>query len=126
MKDKNYQQQSYFTLCSAIERLSMKFVNLSLPLRNSFYYDLVGEHDFKLYRIKVIFTECKQPSGAYVANIRKSGGYIAKKESKSPFDPNFCDYVYVETPQDQYLIPSNQINNIKSITLSQFVKFKIV
>ena len=116
MKNKNYQHQSYLALSSAIGTLSNIFVNICIPIRNSFFYDLVGEHDFKLFRIKVIYTECKQPSGHYIANIRKSGGYLDKKECKSPFEPKFCDYLYVETPTDKYLIPSNQISNIKSIT----------
>lgn len=125
MKNVDYQYRSYLAISNAISILSLRFDNVSIPIRNNFFYDLIVEKNFEVFRVKVIYTNCKQPSGHYVANIRKSGGYVAKKESKSPFDPKFCDYLYVESPVDLYLIPSSRIMNIKSITLSQFQDCRI-
>ena len=125
MKNQDYHHRRYLTISSAVSKLSYLFVNICIPIRNSFYYDLVCEKEFNLYRIKVIYTNCKQSSGSYVANIRKSGGYFSKKETKLPFNPKFCDYLFVETPEDYFLIPSEEISTKRSITLSMFEVFKI-
>lgn len=125
MKDRDYQYRSYTTIASAMHVLSNHFENIAFPIKNSFYYDLIVESSFKLFRVKVIYTNCKQPSGSYIANIRKSGGYSSGKEQKSPFNPKFCDLLFIETPDGQYLIPSQKVLTIKSITLSQFQNCRI-
>lgn len=125
MKGVDYHKRSYQTVISAIHELGLRFDNIGIPIKPSFYYDLLCERDFKIYRVKVVFTNCKQASGNYIANIRKSGGYDRAKESKSPFDSKFCDYLYVETPEGKYLIPSSNVVSVRSITLSQFESFRI-
>lgn len=125
MKNEDYVYRSYLTICSAIYHLSSRFKNLTFPIRNNFNYDILGDKDNKIFRIKVIYTNCKQKSGVYVANIRKSGGYRDKKENKMPFDSRLCDYLYIETPDAKYLIPSSDIATIRSITLSQYEDCRI-
>jgi PD-(D/E)XK endonuclease len=125
MKDRDYHKRSYQAVTSAIHELSLQFDNVSIPLRHNFYYDLLCERKFKIYRVKVIYTNCKQPNGNYVANIRKSGGYSSQKELKAPFDPNFCDFLYIECPNDKYLIPSCEISTHRAITLNQYESFRI-
>lgn len=119
MKNQDYHQRSYHTVSSAVAELSYRFENVSIPLRHSFYYDLIVEKDFKIYRIKVIATSQKQYNGNYVANIRKGGGVPLK------FDPKFCDFLYVESPTGKYLIPSSEVFNRLAITLNQFESFRI-
>ena len=84
-----FQDFSYHAVCSAISLISKRFENLLLPVKSNFYYDLIGELGGKLFKIKVVHTTCKQPSGAYIANLRKSGGYLAKKEYKEKFASPF-------------------------------------
>lgn len=125
MKNLDYHHRSYQTLCSAFSVLIFKFDNFCLPIKSNFRYDLIGEKDFKLFRIKIIYTSCKQPSGSYIANIRKSGGYSNKKEYKAPFDPRHCDYLYIETPSEKYLIPTEEIDQTRSMTLSNYNSFRL-
>lgn len=122
----DYHERSYKSLCLAISLLSSKFSNMALPLLQNFYYDIIAEDGkASLIKIKVIRTEARAPSGAYIANIRKSGGYMHKKETKSPFDPHRCDLVFIETPISSYLIPSSEIKSSRAITLSQYEKFNL-
>lgn len=125
MKGEDYLHRSYLTICSAIHALCTKFRNLTFPIRANFNYDIIGEINNKVYRIKVIYTNCKQKSGSYVATIRKSGGYNDRKERKIPFDSDTCDFLYIETPLAQYLIPSSEINSKRSLTMSQYEEHRI-
>ncbi len=120
MKNHNYHQRSYQTVSSAVAELSHQFENICIPLRNNFYYDLIGEKDFKIYRIKVIFTNHKQYNGNYIACIRKNGRLNLN------FDKKYCDFLYIECPSGKYLIPSSEIFNHLAVTLNQFESFRIV
>ena len=122
----DYLKRSYLTLSFAIGILSKKFDNLCIPIKNNYYYDLIGEKEFSICRIKIITTDCKQPNGSYIANLRKSGGYINKKEIKEKFDNKFCDFLFIYAPDSSYLIPSFEVKTKRSITLSQFEDFKII
>lgn len=125
MKNEDYLHRSYITICSAFSSLCLRFKNLTFPIRTNFNYDIVAELDDKIYRIKVIYTSCKQKNGSYLATIRKSGGYVDKKERKMPFDPTLCDFLYIETPIGKYLIPSKKIESKRSLTLSQYEEYRI-
>ena len=102
------------------------FSNYSFPMKQTYSFDVIGFKEEKPYRVKVISTDSKQPSGSYIANLRKSGGYSNSKEHKAPFDPKECDYVYICTPSEKYLIPSEKIKQRRAITLSQFNEFMLV
>lgn len=125
MEKADYHHRSFQTVTNAMKALSKRFDNISIPMKGSFFYDLIVEKDMKLYRVKVVFTDCKQPSGSYIANIRKSGGYEKKKEIKESFDPGFCEFLFIDTPSESYFIPTNQIHTKRSITLSRFVEYKM-
>lgn len=125
MEKTDYLHRSFQSVTSAMSVLASRFDNISLPIKGSFFYDLIVEKEFSLYRVKVIFTDCKQPSGSYIANIRKSGGYENKKETKEPFNTKFCDFLFIETPIEKYFIPTSEINTKRSLTLSQFIKYKV-
>jgi len=122
----DYLKRNYISLSTAIGTLSKKFENLCIPIRTNFYYDLVGEKESCMFKIKIITTDCKQPSGSYIANIRKSGGYLDKKEAKENFNNKFCDFLFIYAPECSYLIPSSKVTTKRSITLSQFEEFKII
>lgn len=74
-------------------------------------------------RVKVIRTDCKAPSGSYVVNIRKGGRGVSKKE---PFRPEMCEFIFVDCPEGNYLIPSIEVTQKRSITLSMFEKYLVI
>jgi hypothetical protein len=119
----DYLERSYLTVTKAIHSLSKHFENIALPIRNSVKYDMLAELDSKIFRIKVIATSSKAPSGSYVANLRKSGGYNKSNTQKAPFDFKSCDYIYIHTPEHEYLIPSNKIPNGRQISMSMCSEF---
>lgn len=99
-------------------------------MKPTFAYDLILISDKSgkelIMRVKVVQTESKSPSGTYVVNLRKSGGYVNSKECKAPFDPSMCDVVFVISPESAYMIPSNKITQKRAISLSMFEEFKCV
>lgn len=124
----DYIERSYQTLSKAIGLLSPLYNNLSIPLKPSFYYDLLAEAiDTKeILKIKILCTECKAPSGAFVVTLRSCGGYDKKKELKKDFDSRSCDRLFVQSPESFYLIPSSEVSNKRAITLSQFTHCKLI
>lgn len=119
----NYLERSYLTVAKAIHTLSFHFENIAVPIRNSVKYDLIIEKNSQTYRVKVIATSSKAPSGCYVANLRKSGGYNKMNTQKSPFDSQHCDFLYIHTPEEEYLIPSHRIPNGRQLSMSMCSEF---
>lgn len=98
-----------------------KFDSFAIPLNQINEFDVIGIKGEELLRIRIVVTETKNPSGAYVANLCKSGGYYQKKERKNePFSPSSCDLIFICTPNGKYLIPSKDVKQTKAITLSVF------
>jgi len=116
----NYIDRNYIVVCRAIHILSGLFDNICTPIRNSYFYDLVVERDFNIYRVKVICTSCKAPSGSYVANIRRAGGNWKGKSINLAFDPRNCDFIYIDTPRHCYLISTDRVMTKRALTLSMF------
>ncbi len=109
----------FMFLCEA------KFQTYAIPFLTNHDYDVIGINDSACFKIKIICTENKQPSGAYVANLLRSGGYERGKEMKIHFDNKSCDYIFIWTPEEKYLIPSLEITQTRAITLSMFQNFRI-
>lgn len=123
----DYLERSFQSVGAAIGILSSRVVNICLPLKPNFFYDLILETTpGKLDRVKIIYTDCQAPSGSFVANIRKSGGYADKKETKKPFDPHEVDKLFIFTPLGSYLIPTSEVTTTRSISLSQFENFRLI
>ena len=99
-----------------------------MPMKSTYAYDMIliinenGKES--IVRIKVIQTESQAPSGTYIVNIRKSGGYTNSKEQHAPFDPSMCDIVFVISPEGYYKIPSGKITQKRAISLSMFEVYK--
>jgi len=117
--------QNFLSLAKAIHVLSPRYDNIYLPIKGSFAYDLIGDCKGSIHKVKVFHTESKAPSGSYIVNIRKSGGYNKGNTQKKPFDPNMCDVVFIDSPEGCYFIPSHQIDQKRAITLSMFREFFI-
>lgn len=124
----NYIDKNFHAICQAIEYFSKGAVNIFLPMKSTYAYDLIlitSEQEKEcMMRVKVVQTESQSPSGAYVVNLRKSGGYTDSKEYKAPFDPSICDVLFVISPESAYMIPSCKIIQKRAISLSMFEEFK--
>ncbi len=119
----NWLEMNFFSVCKATQVLSSRADNICIPVKHSFSYDLIVDAKGVISRIKVLRTDCKAPSGSYVVNIRKSGREGCKKE---PFCSAMCDFVFIDSPEGSYLIPSVEITQKRAITLSMFEKYLIV
>ena len=119
-------KKNYTALTKAIHHLGELYDNVFIPLRPSYLYDLIFEKENVLFKVKVIFTNTKSPNGVYVATLRKCGKNVMGKLTFAPFDSNTCEYIYVSTPKKNYLIPTNEMKNTRSISMCMFEKFIIV
>jgi len=122
----DYIERSFQCLARAIEFFSTEWENICLPMKHTFAFDLILVPKGKgiMMRVKVIQTESKSRSGAYVVNLRKSGGYTNAKEHKADFDPSMCDFLFIISPDGIYVIPSRKITQKRAISLSMFEEFK--
>ena len=123
----NYIDFSFRAVCKAIDHFSTGCKNIFIPIKPFYSYDLIvlTKND-EMLRVKVARTESKAPSGSYVVNLRKSGGYDNSKETKAPFESSGCDIVCVISPENIYVIPSCEINQKRAISLSMFEEFKYI
>ncbi len=124
----NYIHKSFQAVCQAIEYFSREAINIFIPIKPSYAYDLIllNSQSGKevTMRVKVVQTESQSPSGTYVVNLRKSGGYEHAKENKAPFDPSMCDVIFIISPGGAYMIPSKKITQKRAISLSMFEEYK--
>ncbi len=118
----NWLNLSFLSTCKAVSVLSPRCDNICIPLQTSHCYDLIVDAKGVVSRIKVIRTDCQAPSGAYVVNISK-GSEIGEKSK--PFAALACDFVFVDSPEGCFLIPSSVITQKRTISLSRFKEYLI-
>ncbi len=112
----NLMDFNFMSICKAIEVLSTRCDSISIPIRQSASYDLIADVKGKISRVKVLRTECKTENGSYIANLR-SGSL------KTDFNQCSCEFVFVDTPEGQYFIPSIEILVKSAVTLTKFKRF---
>jgi hypothetical protein len=93
-----------------------------MPLQNTHLYDLIVDADGVVSKIKVIRTDCQAPSGSYVVNVAKCS---TDPEKNRPFASGSCDFVFVDSPEGCFLIPSAIITQKRAISLSKFKQYLI-
>lgn len=117
---RNSKKQGDIGLVTAIWWFERNGCPVSIPLTDSQDYDLVADVDGKLSKVQVRTTYHKKPSGIYKADLRVRGGNRSGTGKVKHFDPVRVDYMFVVTNAgDMYLIPSNEIANIHSVTLGE-------
>ncbi len=125
----DYIESNLHSIGQAIAYFSKSAKNIFLPLKPTYEYDLIIIKHLTIVemtcRVKVIKTDHQVPSGSYVLNLRKSGGYKNKKEYKAPFKPSACDIVFAISPLGMYSIPSCAITQKTAISLSQFEQYRV-
>lgn len=121
----DYLNQSYLSILECINRKKHEYDNVLLPIKPNYDFDFMLQSGNVFCRVKVIHTECKCPTGSYVANLRKSGGYNPSNTQKAPFDNTRMEMLYISTPVHKYWIPSKHIKNKRSLNLSAYSKYII-
>ena len=116
--DRNHKAVLEFMVIS-----SYRFDNFAFPIKTHHEFDLIALEKGKPYRVRIICTHCKNTQGNYVANLLKSGAHAKIPSKKKHFDPKDCDIVFVWTPDQKYIIPTENIDQSKAITLSMFESF---
>lgn len=117
-KTTNSKKQGDVGLGYAIAHYSRMGYTVCLPMTDSQDYDLIID-DSELKRVQVKTTKCKAPSGNFTANLRVSGGNKSGNTVKN-FDNTKVDLIYILTESGiAYSIPSIDLTNVNSITLSK-------
>lgn len=106
----------------AISYFSLRGI-VSIPLEPC-EYNLIFD-DKTLSRIKVISCSYQTKYGIFAASIRTSGGNQPNSQIKE-FDSSSCDFVFIVTSLlDMYLIPSNEIQAKRQISLNVYDQYKV-
>lgn len=122
----DYLERNYLAVLELLDCCKKRFDNFAFPIKQHHEFDVIGLENGECKRIRVICTESKNPSGAYVANLLKSGAHENNKSIKKSFSNKDCDYLFVLTPIGKYLIPTEEITQTKAITMSMFSSFALV
>ena len=113
---KNTKEQGNIGLGVAIQYFTQKLYTVSLPLNDSQDYDLIVEdYDGILKKVQVRTSIQLDKRGAYIVNLRVSGGnskknYVHKKGNEVIYDWLFA----LCNNGDRYLIPKEVIKHLKS------------
>ena len=121
----DYIERNHRALLEFMVKTQDRFHNFAFPVKPNHSFDVIAIEFNKCIRVRIICTETQQNSGAYVANLLKSGGYQNRKEKKVHFDKISCDYIYVWTPEYKYLIPVIQVEQTRALTMSMYEEYII-
>lgn len=111
--------QGNFGLGKAIEYFTSHQITVCLPLNDTQKYDLVADIDGCLKKVQVKTTRHKISKNGFEVMLRNCGGASGKCNVRH-FDKNESDYVFVYTLEERmYLIPTNVIDSISSITVGK-------
>lgn len=108
----------FLSICKAVKILSSKVDNISIPMKEG-CYDLIVDAKGVISRIKVLRTAHQSSCGSYVVSVRKG-------LKKDLFIPSSCEFIFVDCPDFNYLIPCKEITQRTAITMSTFEKYKLI
>ena len=103
----------------AIEYFTSHGVTVALPLNDTQKYDLIADFNGGLQRVSVKTGRYSRNNGeTYEIMLKNSGG--TGRGQVRLFDKNSCDYVFIYTAnEDLYLIPSESIEGVNTITVGR-------
>lgn len=114
----NYTEENFRSLIRAWGILCRKCTNICYPMRRDQGYDIIVDASGVVSRIKLARTTHLSEKGDYIVHLRKGAG-------KEPFDSSRCEFLFVDSPEGYYLIPSVMITQKSTITLSKFKEYLI-
>lgn len=116
---KNTRYQGNAGLGAAIAYYTMIGYDVSLPLTDSTYYDLIIDDGDRLYKVQCKTASYKSPYGSYVVTMATQGGNQSYNYVKA-FDASRLDFVFILTSDGRwYNIPSEAANVSTKLTLSE-------
>ena len=111
--------QGNMGLSKAIDYFTSHQISIALPMNDTQKYDLIADFNGGLQRISVKTSRQLTENGTYNVGLRNTGGSSGNIKVR-PFDNSSCDYLFILTGADKlYLIPSNVITAINSITVGK-------
>lgn len=117
IRRQNPRWQGEIGLTDAIGFFGRREMVVSIPLADNQGYDLVVEWRRQLLKVQVKTTTRRSPRGRFDVMLATAGGNQSFHTVKL-FDPDAIDLVYVLTDAgDRYVIPANQIEARRGITL---------
>ena len=111
--------QGNMGLSKAIDYFTSHQISIALPMNDTQKYDLIADFNGGLQRISVKTSRQLTENGTYNVGLRNTGGSSGNAKVR-PFNNSSCDYLFILTGADKlYLIPSNVITAINSITVGK-------
>ena len=99
---------------------------VSLPLIDNQDYDLIVDESSVLKKVQVKTSKTKAKSGFYEVQLKAVRSNRTENVIKN-FDGNTVDYLFILlADSSKYLIPSNEVDNVSTMTMNKSRdKFKI-
>lgn len=118
-------QKGNTSLGIAIAYFTSNGYTVSIPLNDTQDYDLIVEKNSILKTVQVKSSGCKNKSNHYQVALKSCGG--TKGVTYKTFKETSVDLLFIFLAcSSMYLIPSNKINNLSTITLSdKYLKYKV-
>jgi PD-(D/E)XK endonuclease len=123
---KNTKMQGNVGIGAAIAYFAQQGYGVSIPLTDSFDYDLVVDINGTINRVQVKTTKFKSKYGVYSINLSVKGGNRSFNTIKK-FDNTKVDSLFVLTEDgSKYFIPSSKVKAKGQLNLgSKYVEFKV-
>jgi hypothetical protein len=119
----NTKKQGDSGMGAAIALFTAKGQTISIPLTDSQDYDLIVEVEGKLLKVQAKTSGYKRRDSSYTVTLETSGGNRSGIGKKKPFDAKKVDLLFILCENgDEYLIPSEEITNTKTITVGNLYK----
>lgn len=108
---------------AAIAFFTAKGETVSIPLTDSQHYDLVVDRNDELLKVQVKTSGYKRRDSSYTVMLETAGGNRSGTAKRRPFDSKKVDLLFILCENgDEYLIPSKEITNTKTITVGNLYK----
>jgi hypothetical protein len=118
----NKRQQGHWGEMKALSKLAEYGYSLSFPLSEDNPYDIVAEKEGNFFSVQVKSTTYKKEEIAYKVELRNSN-FNTKGQNRKNFDKKHIDFLFVATPENCYLIPTENINATSGIRVRKNNKY---
>lgn len=122
---KNTKTQGDIGVGQAIAWFTRNGYTVSIPLTDNQAYDLIVDKDNQIYRVQVKTTKFKKHNHFYISLIVKGGNKSCSTAKR--FDHDIVELLFIFTnDNEQYLIPTKEINRKQTLSLGlTYQKFRV-
>jgi len=112
---------------NAIACLTRQGWNVAVPLTEDNFYDFIVEREGALRTVQVKATTYERPKenkDGYMVELRNNSWNSTEGMSRKKMDEKPFDFLFVWTPENEYLIPAESVGGSRGITVREGGKYE--